>query len=85
MPIPLLQAHLVMLPRIDAEEAIAEAERIAVGSGSMKPGSRTEVIAAWRRVAEVDVVRRPRDREAHRAALAAAHIGIRVVKRGATT
>lgn len=81
MPIPLLQAHLVMLPRIDAEEALAEAERVAVGSGSMKPASRTEVLAAWRRSASIEVVRRPRDREAHRAVLAAANIGMRVVKR----
>lgn len=79
MPIPLLQSHLTALPRLEAEESLLEAERIAVGSGSLKPDPRADVVAAWRDRAEVKVVRRPRDRASHAAQLAAAGIGIRVV------
>lgn len=77
MPIPILRAHLLMLPRLDAEESLVAAERIAVGSGSMKPAPRAEVVAAWRDAAEIRIVRRPKDRGAHAAQLAAAGIGIR--------
>jgi hypothetical protein len=79
MPIPLLRSHLAALPRLEAEESLLEAERIAVGSATLKPAPRGEVLAAWRDQAGVKVVRRPRDRAAHGAQLAAAGIGIRVV------
>ena len=82
MPIPLLRSHLAALPRLEAEESLLEAERIAVGSASMKPDPRAEVVASWRDRAEIRIVRRPRDRAAHGAQLAAAGIGIRVVPKG---
>lgn len=81
MPIPLLQAHLTMLPRLEAEESIVAAERMAVGSGSMKPAPRRDVVAGWRRAAKVDAARRATDPEGHRALAAAAGIGVRVVSR----
>lgn len=79
MPIPLLRSHLAALPRLEAEESLLAAERIAVGSATLKPAPRDAVVAAWREQAEVRIVRRPKDRAAHGAQLAAAGIGIRVV------
>lgn len=76
---PLLQAHLTMLPRLGAEEALSDAEVLAVGTGAMKPAARVDVVAAWRQAAEIPTALKPRDRAAHAAQLAAAGIGIRMV------
>lgn len=78
MPVPLLQAYLAMLPRLEAEESLVAAERIAVGTGSMTKDGRDQVIDAWRTAAQIRIIRRPRDRVTHGAQLASVGIGLHV-------
>lgn len=81
MPIPLLRAHLAMLPRLEAEESLVAAERLAVGTASLKADARRRVIDDWAKVARPVAVQRPTDPAARRALAAAAGIGMRVVRR----
>lgn len=48
----LLKSHASMLPRLEAEEALASVAQIAAGSGSMKPEHFRKMMRAWRRQAE---------------------------------
>jgi hypothetical protein len=61
MRLPLLHAHIAMVPRLVAEESLEAAERTAVGTVILTKQSRSDVLASWRKAAEPD---RPRARRA---------------------
>jgi hypothetical protein len=67
----------MMLPRLRAEESMLEAERLAVGTGSLRPEKSKAILARWRRQVQADVKATPAPREL----LAAAGIGVREVPR----
>lgn len=81
MPIPLLRAHLAMLPRLEAEESLVTVERLAVGTGSLKTAVRSRILDSWAKAARPLAVQRPTDPATRRALAAAAGIGVRVVRR----
>lgn len=37
-----------MMPRLQAEEAFALAERVAIGTGSVEPGTSRDITRRWR-------------------------------------
>jgi len=77
-PRGLVRAHLRMLPRLEAEEALEMSARVAVGAGSLKAQGVRDAVQRWRRAARGD---QPPERLAP-AAMGAYHIGYhRVVKR----
>lgn len=43
-----------MMPRLQAEEAFAAAERVAVGSGSLEPRASREITSRWTRTIDGD-------------------------------
>lgn len=82
IPLCVVNAHVEMLPRLDADEALARANSTGVGAG-LKPGDWvTDQIAEWERTANGG--RRPRRAaaKASPAALQSIGIGLQVVKRG---
>lgn len=68
---------MTMLPRLSAEESIAQATRVAVGTGSLKDDDRRRVTRAWERAAEGD--RRPPAQKATAQQLAAIGIAVKQV------
>lgn len=82
MPTPWLNAYAEQLPRINAEESLIAAERIAVGSATLKKGTARQITDGWRREAhQRRVVLRPQGREMYRAQMAAMGIGVKTVKK----
>lgn len=78
MPTALLNAHAEELPRISASESLLEAERVAVGAGHLKRGTRQRITSAWQREARSHrVVLRPKTREEHEAYLAMSGLKIK--------
>jgi hypothetical protein len=53
-PRAVVRAHLLMLPRLDAEESLSAAQRVAVGTGSLKGNAGPALIRDWLRVAHRD-------------------------------
>jgi hypothetical protein len=47
-----VDAHLVMLPRLEAEESILATHRTAVGSGTMDSGRAHAMSNGWARTAQ---------------------------------
>lgn len=47
-----MRASVVMLPRLTAEESLSMADRIAVGTGSLKREAANRLINAWQRAAQ---------------------------------
>lgn len=81
MPLPLLDAYAVNLPRLAAEESLTAAERIAVGTGSLRKGEGRRIAHAWQRAADQRApVIRPKGAAEYAAHMAAMGIGIRKVK-----
>lgn len=80
MPLPLLVAHVRMLPRLDAAEALEHATRSSLPF--MTDSARNEQVRAWRDAAQPGRrAQRPRTRE-ELLLMAAQHgIGVEVRKR----
>lgn len=80
MPTPLLNAFAENLPRISAEESLQAAERVAVGSGTLKKGVGPRIASGWQRQADQRrVVIRPKSREMYQAQMAGLGIGVKTV------
>lgn len=80
-PRAVVRAHLRMLPRLEAEEALAAVDRTAVGTGSLKSDASKTLVKRW-----IDLVRAgaPPKRKTGRqlaASAAASGITVRKVKR----
>jgi hypothetical protein len=81
MPTPLLNAHAAQLPRISAAESLQAAERIAVGSGTLKKGVGRRITDGWQRQADQRrQVIRPKSPEMYEAQMAGLGIGVKKVK-----
>lgn len=81
MPIPLLNAYADNLPRLTAEESLQAAERMAVGSGSLKKGKGKQIAGQWQRATgQTRQVLRPSSKEAYVAQMAMSGIGVKLVK-----
>ena len=79
MPTPLLNQYTANLPRLTAEESLLMAERVAVGSGSLKKGKGRQIAGQWHRATgQTRHVLRPKSREAYEAQMAMAGIGVKV-------
>lgn len=77
---PLLNAYADQVARISAEESLQAAERVAVGSGSLKRGTARQLLSAWQRAAEQRrVVIRPKSREMYDAQMRMSGIGVKRV------
>lgn len=84
MPTSVLNAYAEQLPRLSAEESLLAAQRVAVGSGSLKKGEGRRVAAGWERTAgQARPVLRPKGRAEYEAHMAAA--GIAVKRQGKAT
>ncbi len=77
-PICLVQAHVEMMGRLEAEEALTGVDVVGVGSGAGKSDTRRSRIRSWERAARGS----GRPTAATPDGLKAAGIGMRVVKRG---
>lgn len=55
-PLALLRASMHMLPRLEAEESILAANRVAMGSGAMKPEDAQRVARGWERQAGASLI-----------------------------
>lgn len=51
VPVAMVRAYLTMLPRLQAEEAVAAAEAAALGAGLLKPADRRRILARLERQA----------------------------------
>lgn len=81
MPTPLLNAYAEQLPRISAAESLQAAERVAVGSGTLKKGVGRRIADGWQRQADQRRhVVRPGNREMYQAQMAGLGIGVKTVK-----
>jgi len=76
IPSALVRAHLIMLPRLRADESLLSMQRTALGSGTMKSGPAHALAAAWVREVRGDGGHEIRPRPSLRA-LAAIGIGYR--------
>lgn len=78
MPTPILNAYAEQLPRLSAEESLLSANRIAVGTGSLKKGEGRRVVAGWsRQVDDRRSVVRPKGPSEYAAHMAAMGIGVK--------
>lgn len=78
MPTSLLSAYVEQLPRISASESLQAAERIAVGTGSLKKGVGRRIASGWARQADHDrPVVRPTSPESYRAQMAMVGIAVK--------
>src|SRR5688500_3605156 len=81
MPTSLLNAYAEQLPRISAEESLQAAERIAVGSGTLKRGVDRRISDGWTRQAgQRRLVIRPKSAQMYQAQMSALGIGVKLVK-----
>lgn len=82
MPTLLLNAYAANLPRLAAEESLIAAQRVAVGTGSLKKGEGRRIAEDWQRLtAHRRPVVRPKDEAMYRAQIAGMGIGVRKVKK----
>jgi len=77
VPLALVRAHVEMLPRLQAEESLLTARRVAVGSGSMSSKDARSTQADWLRTIEPHTARARQ--KASPADLAAMGIGYHIV------
>lgn len=73
-----------MMPRLQAEEAFAAAERVALGTGSVEKGAAREIARRWSRAMDVDRRASPAVKATPQA-LGLLGIGVRRVPRKAAT
>jgi hypothetical protein len=77
MPTPILNSYIEQLDPLTAEESLIAAERIAVGTGSLKKGAARRIAAGWQRRTDRHVPRiRPSTAASYRAQLAGLGIGV---------
>lgn len=50
-PDPLVQAHIAMLPRLQAEESLLAVKRAQIGSGLLEAAQQRSTFAAWEQLA----------------------------------
>jgi hypothetical protein len=82
MPTPLLNAYAEQLPRLSAEESLLAANRIAVGTGSLRKGEGRRIAAGWQRAMGQRVPSvRPKGPGEYAAHMAGLGIGIKRVKK----
>jgi len=77
VPCAIVRACLVMMPRLEAEESLLQADRVGIGTGSFEKSTARRILQRW------DELRRgpaPAAKKATPAALAGAGIGHRTVK-----
>lgn len=78
MPTAMLTAYAEQLPRISAEESLLFAERVAVGTGSLKKGEGRRVASRWTKLADQRrPVFRPSTPEVYRAQMSSLGIGVK--------
>jgi hypothetical protein len=77
VPRAVVHAHLVMLPRLEADESLAAVQRTAAGSGAMKQGAQRELVQAWARLAKGEAGHGAGRPAPSPAALAGIGIGVR--------
>lgn len=81
MPTPLLNAYAEQMPRLVAEDSLRAAERIAVGSGTLKKGVGKRIADGWQKQAgQGRPVVRPKSPEMYEAQMAGLGIGVKKVK-----
>lgn len=79
MPTPLLDAYASQVTPLHAEESLSAAERIAVGTGSLRKGMGRRIADGWSR--QVDRERpklRPQSKAEYLAHAAAAGVAVRM-------
>jgi len=82
MPTPVLNAYAEQLPRLSAEESLLAANRIAVGSGTLKKGEGRRIASSWQRlVGEQRVTVRSTGPAEYAAHMAALGIGVKKERR----
>lgn len=74
-----------MMPRLQAEEAFAAAERLAIGTGSVEKGAAREITRRWTRTIEGGAARQTPIAKATPTALGVLGIGVRRVARKGVT
>lgn len=80
MPAPLLSAHAAQMRHLEAEEALQLAERVAVGSGTLRRWTAQRIVRDWQRAVDRPrAVLRPRTREAYDAQMAVSGIAVKRV------
>jgi hypothetical protein len=85
MPTPFLNAYADELPRISAEESLQAAERVAVGSGTLKKGVGRRIADGWQKQAgKSRPVMRPKSKEMYQAQMAGLGIGVKSVPKVGT-
>lgn len=78
----LLNAYSEQLPRLVAEESLQAAERMAVGSGSLKKGVGRRIASGWERATDRQrTVMRPKGRAQYMAQMAGVGIAVKSVPR----
>ena len=81
MPTELLNEYAANLPRLTAEESLLAAERMAVGSGTLKKGKGRQIAEQWRRATgQTRHVLRPSSEEMFTAQMGGLGIGVKKVK-----
>ena len=81
MPVPLLNEYVENLPRLTAEESLQAAERVAVGSGSLKKGKGRQIAGQWQRATgRTRHVLKPSSKEAYVAQMAMQGIAVKKVR-----
>ena len=51
LPLAVLDAYMLMLPRLQAEAALSHVVELGVGTGAMEKHDRREAIGTWQRLA----------------------------------
>lgn len=59
MPFAVVRAHIAMLPRLQAREALRAVMITALGTGSLSKDDATATLRGWERIAHPSAVRRP--------------------------
>jgi hypothetical protein len=78
MPVALMHVYADQMEALEAEESLRASQRVAVGSGAMKPEDAKAIHRQWITAASVAVVTRP----ATSAVLPMLGIGLRGGRRG---
>jgi hypothetical protein len=82
MPTPFLNAYAEQLPRLTAEESLMAANRVAVGSGSLKKGVGQRIAQRWLHSAgQMAPAVRPKGPAEYAAHMASLGIGVQKVKK----
>lgn len=75
----------MMLPRLEARDSLLEAERVTIGVGRLKQSDHKAVVRRWQRQAGADAATKASTPGGFIAALAAAGVPVKRVRRQAVT